>query len=53
MAIKLSALLTHRILLPTNIIIFMFLVPISVRGRVNPRAYIIYDVYIRLKFPSV
>jgi hypothetical protein len=39
MVVRLSALCIRRTLLPRNIIIFMFLVLISVRGRVNPRAY--------------
>jgi hypothetical protein len=37
MAVRLSALHTRRTLLPRNIIIFMFLVPIYARGWVNPR----------------
>jgi hypothetical protein len=35
MVVRLSALRTRRTLLPTNIIILMFLVLISVRGWVN------------------
>jgi hypothetical protein len=38
MAVSLLALRTRRTLLPRNIIIFVFLVLISVRGLVNPRA---------------
>jgi nitrate reductase gamma subunit len=38
MAVRLSAQRTRRALLPRNIVIFMFLVLISVRGRVNTRA---------------
>jgi hypothetical protein len=38
MAVSLLALRTGRTLLPRNIIIFMFLVLICVRGRVIPRA---------------
>jgi hypothetical protein len=38
MVARLSALRSGRTLLSRNIIIFMFLVLISVRGRINPRA---------------
>jgi hypothetical protein len=40
MAVRLSALRTRHTLLPRNIIIFMFMVLIYVRGWVNPRAYL-------------
>jgi hypothetical protein len=42
MVVRLSALRTRRTLLPRNIIIFMFLVLISVRSWVNSRTYIVY-----------
>jgi hypothetical protein len=38
MAVSLSALRNGHALLPRNIIIFMFLVIIPVKGWVNPRA---------------
>jgi hypothetical protein len=37
---RLSALRTHHTLLPRNIIIFMFVVLISVRGWVNPQGLV-------------
>jgi hypothetical protein len=40
MAVSVSALRTRRTLLPSNSIIFMFLVFISVRGRVKPQGLV-------------
>jgi hypothetical protein len=50
MAVRLSVLRTRHTLLPSNIIIFMFLVLISIKGRVNPpiRWTIFFLIYLIL-----
>jgi hypothetical protein len=49
MAVRLSALRASQALLPRNIIILMFLVLTSVRGRVNPRATVQLEGFGKLK----
>jgi hypothetical protein len=53
MVVRLSALSTRRTLPPRNITISMFLVLVSFRGWVNPRAYCGRKNYVNLKITSL